>query len=164
LPVVRVNVNQRIYRAPTAYWLISTLVVLALFSVPVIVGGGIPGFPDIGEATTKWHRYYAARRLDALVLALLWVATMGVFAYFAIRALLLLVNPLSFRGTVNEVDATEAKTKGIGWIELSGVRRKIRYEERAFLVLENQRKTKAAVHIGVGVGNRIVFLDVVREP
>src|SRR6266545_4790090 len=149
--------NQRVYRAPLGYWLLSVVVVSALLMIPVVVIGGIPGFPHFVEAAAKWRRLYAGRPYEALTLALVWAVVAVVFSYFAIRALIALLSPRSIRGTLEQIDATEAAIERTGWITVSGVRRRLRYEKSVFDLLEDQRSANARVDIRVGVGDRVVL-------
>jgi hypothetical protein len=154
----------RVYRAPVEYWLLSTIVVVALLLIPVVVIGGIPGFPHFAEAVAKWQRIYATRPFRMLTLALVWAATVFVFSYLAIKALLRLLSPRSLRGILEQVDATEAATKRTGWIMVSGMKHSLRYEKGVFDLLDKQRTANATVDIRVGVGDRVVLVDVVKSP
>jgi hypothetical protein len=156
--------TQRVYRAPLEYWLLSTIVVVALLLIPVVVIGGIPGFPHFAEGAAKWQRIYATRPYHALTLAFVWAATAIGFSYVAIKALLRLLSPRSLRGILEQVDATEAATKRTGWIRVSGIKRSLRYEKGVFDLLDRQRTANATVDIRVGVGDRVVVVDVVKSP
>ncbi len=153
---------QRVYRAPLGYWLLSTLVVVALLTIPVIVVGGIPGFPHFAQAAARWRKVYSTRPYEALALAFVWAATAAGFSYLAIRALARLFSPRSLRGILEQVDVTEARMKRVGWVRVSGIRRSLRYEKNLFDLLENQRVAKARVDIRVGVGDRVAFIDVAK--
>jgi hypothetical protein len=86
------------------------------------------------------------------------------FSYVAIKALLRLLSPRSLRGILEQVDATEAATKRTGWIRVSGIKRSLRYEKGVFDLLDRQRTANATVDIRVGVGDRVVVVDVVKSP
>ena len=153
----------RIYRAPFGYWLLSTIVAAALLLIPLVVIGGVPGFPHFSEAVAKWQKAYATRPNQMLSLALAWAVTVIGFSCFAIRAIARLLKPQSLKGILEQVDASDVTTKRTGWVKISGIGRSLRYEESVFNLLENQRVSGATVDIGVGVGGRVVFVDIVKR-
>lgn len=155
--------TQRVYRAPFGYWLLSSLVVVALLTIPVIVIGGIPGFPHFAEVAAKWRGVYASRPYEALALAFVLAGTSIGFFYLAGRALVRLVSPGSLRGILENVDASEARTKRVGWVQVSGIKHSLRYDSGVFDLLENRRMDKTRVEIRIGVGDRVVFVDVAEE-
>jgi hypothetical protein len=125
--------------------------------------GGIPGVPHFGKAAGEWRRFYAGRHYGALSLAFCWAVTAVGFSYLAIRALRDLVSPESLLGILEQVELTEGRAKRVGWVKVSGVRRAVRYEKSVFDLLERQKITGAVVDIRIGVGDRVVFVDLVKE-
>jgi hypothetical protein len=159
----RLHMNHKIYRASPGYWVRSTLVVATLLLIPLILVGGIPGFPHLADSAAEWHMFYASRPYEGLSLGFIWLVTVVVFSYFAIRALRALLRPVSLRGILEEVDATNSAAKRIGALQVSGVRHCVRYDKGLFNLLESQKTINCIVEIKVGVGDRVIYVDEVKE-
>ena len=152
--------NQRVYRASLKYWIVSTYAVLVALLILVVVIGGIPGFPHIAEAVARWRRVYAKHPAEALALAILWVTVAGVAAYFALSAARDLVKPRLVKGVFGRI---EKSAERMCWVEVSGVRRSVRYNKDLFDRLASQQMAGALVEIKIGVGGRVVSVDTLKE-
>ncbi len=151
---------QRVYKISTGYWLISTLIVMALLTILCVIIGGIPGFPHFAEVIARWQKIYSARPYEAVLLAVLWMGIVGFFAYSTLKTLRILVRPRLVKGIFQCVGETSTENPRF-WIEVSGSRHNVRYDSGLSSRLNNIDMSGAPVDIKIGIGDRVVSVDIV---
>jgi hypothetical protein len=155
--------SQRVYRLAAGYWLTSILAVVSLVTILVVIIGGIPGFPNSAEMIARWQKAYSVGPYEAVVLAILWVSIVGFFAYTTLKTARLLVRPKLVKGTLQGVSTTLAGADSMLWIEVSGSRHRLRYDRHLSSRLDSVDMLGALVDIRIGVGDRVVSVDIVQE-
>ena len=155
--------SQRVYRLTAGYWLNSTLAVVTLVMIQVVILGGISGFPHPAEMIARWQKVYSTRPYEAVVVVVVWVSLVGFFAYMTLKTARLLVRPKLVRGTLQGVSKTSAGANSILWIEVSGSRHRVRYDRDLSCRLESVDMLGALVDLRIGVGDRVVSVDLVQK-
>jgi len=155
--------SQQVYRIGAGYWLLSTSAVVALLTILGVVTGGIPGFPHFAKITARWQKMYSVRHYDAVGLAVVWMIVIGFFAYVTLKTARALVRPKLVRGILQSVSKSSASEDRMFSIDVSGSRHRLRHDRDLCSRLESADVLGALVDIRVGVGNRVVALDVVEQ-
>ena len=136
---------------------------MALVTILVVIIGGIPGFPHFGEVIAGWQKTYAVRPYEALVLAVLWVSVFSFFSYTTLKTVRLVVCPKLVRGILQRVGKAPASGDRMFWIEVSGTGHRVRNDRDLSSRLDNVDVLGTLVDIRIGVGDRVVSVDVVEE-
>jgi len=155
--------SQRIYRIAPGYWPLSILVIVAFVAILGVTIGGIPGFPHFEAVIARWQRTFAVRPYEALVLAVLWVGVVGFFSYITLKTIRIMVWPTLVRGILQRVDKASASADRMFWIEVSGSRHRIRNDRDLSSRLDTVDVLGKPVDIRIGVGDRVLSVDVVQE-
>ena len=108
-------------------------------------------------------RTFAVRPYEALVLAVLWVGVLGFFSYITLKTIRIMVWPTLVRGILQRVDKASASADRMFWIEVSGSRHRIRNDRDLSSRLDTVDVLGKPVDIRIGVGDRVLSVDVVQE-
>ena len=148
-----------VYRVPFKYWIASTIVVGAVLSIPIIAVVAIPGFPHPVAAAGHWRHYYSKHAIEAVALLFVWAGVVGGFGLLAWPALRALIAPQYFSGIFEEVEEMKPGPRRTLWVQLSGVRRKTRYDARLYQLLKEPKLKGMHVVMRLGVGDRTVSVE-----
>jgi hypothetical protein len=151
---------KRIYRAPLRYWVESILSIAFVAWIPVVIVGGIPGFPH--QVVAGWRRFYSHEPFGAVVLALVWTVVPCKFGYLSFKGIRDLIWPRRLCGVLEPTEDFTGKSDTF-WIQLSGIRSRARYDQRLYQCLRQPGLAGATVELKVGVGNRIVSIDLIKN-